>query len=237
MRLRTTSVVLLSSMTLAVAWVASLGPSAGAQVATACPVSSEDQAVDSQEQSLLNLINQYRQQNGKNVLTMHTTVTRAAAWFSRDMATKNYFPANHVDSNGRTIDQRLTWCGVSFTNWAENIYAGTADAQSVFNAWRNSSTHNANMLRDGVTSAGIARAYGAATTYGWYWTLDLTNSSAATSTTTTTPPATTTTAPATTTTTRATTTTTAPATTTTTAPATTTTTRPWWCTYYPQYCT
>ena len=109
MRLRTTSVVLLSSMTLAVAWVASLGPSAGAQVATACPVSSEDQAVDSQEQSLLNLINQYRQQNGKNVLTMHTTVTRAAAWFSRDMATKNYFPANHVDSNGRTIDQRLTW--------------------------------------------------------------------------------------------------------------------------------
>ena len=236
MKLRRTSVVLLSTVAVAAAWMASL-ESAGAQTTTACPVSSTDQAIDSEEQALLNLINQYRQQYGKNALAMHSGVTRAAAWFSRDMATKNYFPYNHVDSNGRTIDQRLSWCGASFTNWAENIYAGRPDAQSVFAAWRNSSGHNANMLRDGVTSAGIARAYGAGTTYGWYWTLDLTNSSAVTPTTTT-APTTTTTAPATTTTTRATTTTTtAPATTTTTRATTTTTTvHPWWCAYYPQYC-
>ncbi len=217
MKLRRTSVVLLSSVALAAAWMTSLGPSASAQTTTTCPVSSTDEAIDSEERALLNLINQYRQQFGKNPLAMHPTVTRAAAWFSRDMATKNYFPYNHVDSNGRTIDQRLRWCGASFSNWAENIYAGRPDAQSVFAAWRNSSGHNANMLRDGVTSAGIARAYGAGTTYGWYWTLDLTNSSAVTATTTTAP----------------TTTTTAPATTTTTRP---TTTRPWWCVYYPQYC-
>ncbi len=162
---------------------------------TACPVSAEDQAVDTQEQALLGLINQHRQANGKTALAMHSGVTRAAAWFSRDMATKNYFPYNHVDSNGRTVDQRLRWCGVSFSNWAENIYAGSSEAQRVFDAWRASSGHNANMLRDGVTSAGIARAYNAGSTYRWYWTLDLTNTAptTATTTTTTTRPTTTTT--------------------------------------------
>ncbi len=218
MKLRRTIVVLLSSMAVAATSITSLASSAGAQTTTACAVSSTDQAVDIEEQALLNLINQYRQQYGKNVLAMDPTVTRAAAWFSRDMATKNYFPYNHVDSNGRTIDQRLRWCGASFTKWAENIYAGRSDAQSVFAAWRNSSGHNANILRDDVTLAGIARAYAAGTTYGWYWTLDLTNSSAVTATTTTA-------------------TTISPATTTTTRPTTTTTTtRPWWCTYLPQYC-
>ena len=197
----------------------------GAQTATTCAVSSTDQAVDTEEQALLTLINDYRRANGKNTLVMVPSVTKAAAWFSRDMATRNYFPLNHVDSNGRTIDQRLAWCGVSFSNWAENIFADGPGARATFDAWRNSSIHNANMLRDGVTAAGIARAYGAGSTYGWYWTLDVTNTAAtATTTTTTTAPVATTT------------TTTAPTTTTTTtAPAGTAPapgTPEWWAQYY-----
>ena len=163
-----------------VTWVAF---PAGAQTA-GCSVSAQDQAIDAEEQGLLGLINQFRQANGKNALAMHADVTRAAAWFSRDMAAKSYFPYDHIDSNGRGIDQRLTWCGVSFSNWAENIYAGSPSAQAVFDAWRASSTHNTNMLRDGVTSAGIARAYQAGSTYSWYWTLDLTDSAGATTSTT-----------------------------------------------------
>ncbi len=166
---------------------------ASAQTAD-CAVSTSDQGVDVEEQNLLVLINQYRQSNGKNALATEPSVTRAAAWFSRDMATKNYFPYDHVDSNGRGISQRLSWCGVGYSNWAENIYAGSPDAQSVFNAWKASSSHNTNMLREGITAAGIARAYGTGTSYGWYWTLDLTNTAAgATTTTTTRPPGTTTT--------------------------------------------
>jgi len=190
--------------------------------------------VNSQEQALLNLINQYRQANGKRALAMHSGVTRAAAWFSRDMATRNYFAYNHVDANGRTIDQRLRWCGVTFSNWAENIYAGSSEAQRVFDAWRASSGHNANMLRDGVTSAGIARAYGSGSTYGWYWTLDVTNTAVTTTTTTT--ASTTTTGPTTTTTRPVTTTTTAPTTTTTTAPSTAPApgTAEWWYWWYRQ---
>lgn len=65
---------------------------------------------------------------------MVPSVTKAAAWFSRDMATRNYFPPNHVDSNGRTIDQRLAWCGVSFSNWAENIFADGPGARATTTA-------------------------------------------------------------------------------------------------------
>jgi uncharacterized protein YkwD len=214
----TTTMMVLAVVT----WTAS---SASAQTAT-CPVTAQDQAVDAEEQALLGLINQYRQASGRNALAMHSGVTRAAAWFSRDMATKNYFPYNHVDSNGRSVDQRLTWCGVSFSNWAENIYAGSPGAQAVFDAWKASSSHNTNMLRDGVTAAGIARAYSAGSTYGWYWTLDVTNSASVTTTTTTRPVTTTTP------------TTTPPTATTTTTP---TTTGPapgspeWYAQWYPQY--
>jgi len=222
MRSRTVGLGLLCTALVALgAMSSSAGPALSE--ATACSVSSADQAVDAEEQGLLNLINQYRAANGKNALTMHPTVTKAAAWFSRDMAGLNYFPGNHVDSNGRDPAGRLTWCGVTYSNYAENIYAGRSDAQSVFDAWRNSPTHNANMLRDGVTAAGIARAYNAASTYGWYWTLDVTNSAAVATTTTTVAPTTTTTVAPTTTTTLApaTTTTVAPTPTTSTAPATT----------------
>ena len=211
----------LAGLCLAAALVVATSAPAGAQAATTCTVSSTDQVVDSEEQALLGLINNYRWANGKNALVMGAPVTTAAVWFSRDMATKNYFPYNHVDSNGRTIDQRLRWCGVSFSNWAENIFAGSPGAQAVFDAWRNSSIHNANMLRDGVTAAGIARAYGAGSTYGWYWTLDVTNT--ATTTVTTAPPTTTTT------------TTRPPTTTTTTRPPATTAPAPgspeWWAQY------
>lgn len=152
--------------------VALVGP-ATAQT-TSCTVSPADQAIDAEEQRMLTLVNEYRAANGKRPLALNPDVTRAAAWFSRDQASKNYLSFNHVDSNGRYIPERLSWCGVTFAGWAENVYAGTPDAESTFLWWKNSSSHNANLLRDTVSLAGIARAFNAGTTYGWYWTLDLT---------------------------------------------------------------
>jgi uncharacterized protein YkwD len=149
-----------------------VGP-ATAQTAP-CPVSAEDQAIDSEEQQMLALINQYRTANGKLPLALNPGVTRAAAWFSRDQASKNYLSLNHFDSNGRFVPDRLTWCGVSYTAWAENVYAGSPEAEDAFLWWQNSPPHNENLLRDTVTLAGIARAFQPGTTYGWYWTLDLT---------------------------------------------------------------
>lgn len=139
-----------------------------------CPVSSSDLAVDAEEQQLLELVNTYRLSNGRAALTMDTAVTRAAAWFSRDMATRNYFPGDHVDMNGRDIPTRLTWCGVPLQAWRENIYAGSPEAETVFEAWRTSPVHNTNMLATDITLAGVARSFDATSQFGWYWAMDYT---------------------------------------------------------------
>jgi uncharacterized protein YkwD len=144
------------------------------QAQTVCPVSGADQTIDSEEQQLLDLVNAYRAENGRQALTMDPTVTKAAAWFSRDMAAFNYFPLDHVDRNGRNIPTRLSWCGLNYTAWRENIYAGSPEAEAVFTAWRNSATHNTNMLAADITSAGVARSFNAGTQFGWYWVMDYT---------------------------------------------------------------
>jgi uncharacterized protein YkwD len=141
-----------------------------------CTVSATDQAIDAEEHQLLELVNDYRGDNGLPALFLQPDVTRAAAWFSRDMATKNYFPGNHIDSNNRDIPTRMAWCGAVFNSWAENIYAGSDQAEDVFNAWRLSDIHNTNMLRSNVSAGGIARAFQAGSMYGWYWTMDYSDS-------------------------------------------------------------
>jgi len=150
------------------------GPdSAPPQPAMDCEVSPADLDIDAEEQALLELINQHRALHGKEALSFgKPALNRAAAWLSRDMATNNYL--GHTDSRGRTLD-RLSWCGANFTTAAENVAAGPADAPSVFALWKDSAEHDANMLRDGVRFAGIARAYNADAEYGWYWTLDVTD--------------------------------------------------------------
>ena len=166
------------ALVVAAAMVFGLGvpiPEAGAQAA--CTVSSSDQAIDSVEYDLFTMINDYRVQNGRQPLSLVPDLNRSAAWFSRDMATRNYFPADHVDSNGRDIPTRMQWCGAEFTAWRENIAANSSGAAiDIFNTWKNSSVHNTNMLATDVTVAGIGRAYDATSQFGYYFTLDLSNS-------------------------------------------------------------
>ena len=194
-------------------------PSAGAL--TNCTVSAAQQAIDAEEAQMLTLINQYRAANGLGPLTMNPDVTRAATWFAVDMATKNYFPADHIDSFGRDVPIRLTQCDVSYTAYAENIAGGNATAAATFSQWQNSATHNANMLNPNVTLAGVARAFNAASAFGWYWVLNETSPGGGTSTTSSSSRSTSTSSTSTSTSTSTTSTTVAPTTTTSTSTSTT----------------
>ncbi|HLF77788.1 MAG TPA: CAP domain-containing protein [Dehalococcoidia bacterium] len=139
-----------------------------AEALTNCSVT--DQTFDSEEQQFLTLINQYRAQNGLGALTASTNLNRAASWLANDMAIKNYM--SHTDSLGRSLGPRLQQCDTFYSSAAENIAAGYTTAASVFNGWRNSSGHNVNMLGAAYKQIGIARVYGASSTYGWYWATD-----------------------------------------------------------------
>lgn len=137
-----------------------------AEALTNCSVTHD--ALDSEEQQFLVLINQYRAQNGLNPLTVSTNLNRAAAWMVEDMATKGYF--SHTDSFGRSPFQRAIDCGYP-TGAGENLAAGTtwSTAQAAFDAWRASPGHNQNMLTGFYQQIGIARYYRAGSPYGWYW--------------------------------------------------------------------
>ena len=144
-----------------------------------CVVSATDLAVDSVELDLANLINNYRVQNGRAPLRIQQDLNRSAAWFARDMASKNYFPSDHVDSNGRDIPSRFSWCGVAYNAWRENIAANTTttnQASTIFNQWVNSPPHQTNMLATDITSMGIARAFDASSMYGYYYVNTFTDS-------------------------------------------------------------
>jgi uncharacterized protein YkwD len=151
------------------AGVASFSAPAPALALTNCDVS--DPSIDSQEQAFLGLINTYRAQNGLSALTISVNLNRASSWMAADMATKDYF--SHTDSLGRDPSTRASNCG--FPGGAgENIAAGTVwdTAQEAFDAWKASPGHNANMLNSSYKQIGIARYFGASSTYGWYWVTD-----------------------------------------------------------------
>ncbi len=130
-------------------------------------------SLDSEEQAFLKNINDYRAQNGLGPLRVSIALTNSSKWFSGDMASNNYFPFNHVDSLGRDIVTRLTAFNYGYNSWrGENIAAGFADAASTFNQWKNSPSHNSNMLSSNYAVIGIGRVYNSGATYRWYWTTD-----------------------------------------------------------------
>lgn len=127
--------------------------------------------LDAEEQAFLTLINDYRAQNGLTALSVNSHLRDAATWMSEDMAAKNYF--SHTDSLGRNPFQRMAAFGYSYNTWkGENLAAGISTAGAAFGLWKNSPGHNSNMLNPNYKVIGIARAYGAGSTYGWYWTTD-----------------------------------------------------------------
>lgn len=127
------------------------------------------EALDSEEQAFLQLINTYRQQNGLGHLNLSPTLTTAAELHSEDMADNNYF--SHTSLDGRTFVDRVRDAGYTYDTWlGENIAAGYVTAQEVFNGWKNSPSHNTNMLRPQFNVIGIGRAYNASSDYRWYWT-------------------------------------------------------------------
>jgi hypothetical protein len=159
----------LGAVALGIGAIAGVGPERNASALTNCSVS--DYSIDAEEQAFLNIINNYRAQNGKGALTLSTNLNRAAAWMATDMGAKGYF--SHTDSLGRSPSTRAQNCDYP-SGAGENIAAGGAwgSASAVFEAWKNSSGHNANMLNGSYIKIGIARVYTSGSQYGWYWVTD-----------------------------------------------------------------
>ena len=159
---RVTAILMACAIALAAA--VSLVP---AQRAAAIPTSAY--CLEPVEVEMLNLINQFRAENGLSALVASQTAGAAAEHHSINMAEQNFF--SHTGQDGSSHASRLREHGYGFNTFTgENIAAGNASASATFTQWKNSSGHRANMLSPNYGVIGIGRAFSSGSEFGYYWT-------------------------------------------------------------------
>lgn len=137
-------------------------------------------SLNSAEQTMLTLINNYRQQNNVAPLSVSPTLTASANWLSCNMSCNNYI--SHTDSLNRDPYTRMSAFGFSGGTKGENVAAGYSDPNTTFNQWINSCdpdssgactyAHKANILNSQYTVIGIGLGSNPSSTYNYYWTVD-----------------------------------------------------------------
>ncbi len=126
-------------------------------------IPSLDHTVSSYEQSVINLVNKIRQENGLKPLTANWELSRVARYKSQDMADNGYF--SHTSPTYGAPSTMIKNFGLSFRRSGENIAKGYRTPQAVVDGWMNSSGHRANILNAAYTQIGVG--YVAA---GNHWT-------------------------------------------------------------------
>jgi hypothetical protein len=132
---------------------------------------------DSEELQFLELINDYRQQNGLGPLLLSDTLSVAAEHHDRDMARYSFFAHDTFASSyyrvGSQPWDRMEEEGYKFNTYkGENIAVGYETAEEAFLAWRRSPSHNHAMLDGKYRVIGIARIIDVGSVHGYYWTTD-----------------------------------------------------------------
>lgn len=132
---------------------------------------SQTHGLSSEEQKLVQLINNYRKNKGK--ITACNSLNKAAQDHANDMRDKKYYA--HKGKNGSEFWERAckagyqngcvpsTWMGEIITGWAST-------AEGAFQMWKNSPGHDALMKEKQYTVAGIGHACGGP--LGHYWVVD-----------------------------------------------------------------
>jgi uncharacterized protein YkwD len=130
-----------------------------------------------EEVAFVKLINDYRVSNGLTPLLVSDRISEACDRHSSDMGKYRFFSHYTVQSDWFPVNaapwDRMAMSGYDFyTNKGENIAAGQSTAQDVFNAWKGSPGHNANMLNSSYKVIGVALVVVPGAPYTYYWTTD-----------------------------------------------------------------
>jgi uncharacterized protein YkwD len=118
---------------------------------------------------VLDRVNAHRAGIGLGSLSVSPTLTAAAVWKARHMATYNYM--THEDPAppaARGVGDRLAACGYpANAGWAENIAYGYATAAAVVDGWLNSPGHRANIENGSYRATGVGAAADSRGTLYW----------------------------------------------------------------------
>jgi uncharacterized protein YkwD len=118
----------------------------------------------------VSLISDYRVKNGLPAVQADERLNAMATAQAKAMAQRNQ--VTH-DPGGRGFTKRLAASGFNAKGAAENVGAGYHTLAEAFSGWRDSPSHNKNMLLPGATRIGIATAYAPNSKYKVFWALVL----------------------------------------------------------------
>lgn len=133
-----------------------------------CTIRTDNNIYESQQ--LVNLINQYRSQNGRSVLYYDRGLTSTASAHKAYEYSLSRTWAHNI--NGKTWDNIYRECGLNRPVMGENLAKGFATVQSSFIGWVNSPSHRSIMLDKTWSVIGVYRAGSA---LDWYTVASFTN--------------------------------------------------------------
>lgn len=107
---------------------------------------------------LTDITNEERAQNDAPALIQNDLLTKAAQLKAEDMANKGYFA--HTSPEGKTPWYWFSQVGYHFSSAGENLAVNFFESSDVANAWMNSPTHRANIVKKDYKEIGIGIASG-----------------------------------------------------------------------------
>lgn len=119
-------------------------------------------------QAAASLISDYRRGRGLPAVTIDPVLMAVAERQAKTMAAADKL--SH-DIGGRGLTTRLKAAGFDGLRAAENVGAGYHTLAEAFSGWRDSPSHNKNMLMPGATRLGIAAMRAPRSKYSVYWAM------------------------------------------------------------------
>lgn len=116
-------------------------------------IGTTEVSLTSDEQEVLNLINEYRKENGFSELKPANKLQELADLKAKDLVENNYF--SHVSENLGTPFEMLKSNNIDYIVAGENL-AGNINPSKAVEAWINSPTHKANILDEQFQYTGIS---------------------------------------------------------------------------------
>ena len=111
------------------------------------------------------MISQYRREHGLPAVKTDAKLTAVAVRQAQAMASAGVLDHDVAGSFASRI------AGANADSAAENIAAGTKTWADTLRMWKESAGHNANLLRAGADSLGVAVAHNDNTRYKVYWAM------------------------------------------------------------------
>ena len=122
-------------------------------------------------QTAARFINNYRANKGLPPVVVDPALNALAEEQTRYLAARNDVKSSL--ENERQTAARLRGAGIPFSLAVENVSAGYLTFAEAFSGWRDSPTHNANMLNPSVRTMGIATTFLPGSKYRVFWSLIL----------------------------------------------------------------